>query len=90
MINRREIPEMEARIKEMIATEGTDESQKVEALVQRVTGPAAGLIYDPDTGHLNLAEGYIFDSAGNVVLLDDVTGPGTGMVYRDGKLVPAE
>ena len=90
MINRREIPDLEARSKEMIATEGTDESQKVEALVQRVTGPAAGLIYDPDTGHLNLAEGYIFDNAGNVVILDDVTGPGTGMVYRDGKLVPVE
>lgn len=90
MINRKEISEMEARIKEMIAAEGTDESQKVEELVQQVTGPAAGLIYDPDTGCLNLAEGYIFDNAGNVVLLDDVTGPGTGMVYRDGKLIPAE
>ena len=90
MIDRKEIAEMEVKIKEMIAAEGTDESQKVEELVQQVTGPAAGLIYDPETGHLNLAEGYIFDNTGNVVLLDDVTGPGTGMVYRDGKLVPVE
>ena len=45
---------------------------------------------DEDAKKLELAEGYIFDNDGNVVLLDDVTGPGTGMIYKDGKLVPAE
>ena len=50
----------------------------------------AGLIYDPNTGRLKLAEGYIFDNGGNLVLLDNVNNPGAGMIYRDGKLVPAE
>ncbi len=27
---------------------------------------------------------------GTLFLLDDVTGPSTGMIYKDGKLVPAE
>ena len=90
IINKREIPEMEKKIKELIIAEGSDETRKVEELVQRITGPAAGLIYDPNAGRLKLAEGYIFDNDGNLVLLDNVNNPGAGMIYRDGKLVPAE
>ena len=90
IINKREIPEMEKKIKELIIAEGSDETRKVEELVQRITGPAAGLIYDPNTGRLKLAEGYILDNGGNLVLLDNVNNPGAGMIYRDGKLVPAE
>ena len=88
--HRTEIPKLEAEIKAMIAAEKDDESPNVVELVQNITGPNAGLIYDPESGKLELAEGYIFDNDGNVVLLDDVTGPGTGMIYKDGKLVPAE
>lgn len=90
MINRREIPAAEAKIKAEIAERGTSECKEVENLIDIYTGPAVGLTWDEDTEKLELAEGYIFDNDGNIVLLDDVTGPGIGMIYKDGKLVPAE
>lgn len=90
MINRREIPAAEAKIKAEIAERGTAECKEVEALIDTYTGPAVGLVWIEDAKKLELAEGYIFDNDGNVVLLDDVTGPGTGMIYKDGKLMPAE
>ena len=90
MINKREIPEMEMKIKAEIAERGTAECKEVENLIDIYTGPAVGLTWDEDTEKLELAEGYIFGNDGNIVLLDDVTGPGTGMIYKDGKLVPAE
>lgn len=90
MMNRNEIPAAEAKIKAEIAERGTSECKEVEALIDTYIGPATGLVWDEDTEKLELAEGYIFDNDGNVVLLDDVTGPGTGMIYKDGKLVPAE
>ena len=90
MINKREIPEMEMKIKAEIAERGTAECKEVEALIDSYTGPATGLVWNEDAEKLELAEGYIFDNDGNVVLLDDVTGPSTGMIYKDGKLVPAE
>ena len=89
-MNRKEIPEAEVRIKEIIAKMGTPECKEVENLIDIYTGPAAGLTWNEDAEKLELAEGYIFDNDGNIVPLDDVTGPGTGMVYKDGKLVPAE
>ena len=88
--HRTEIPKLEAEIKAMIAAGKDDESPNVVELVQNITGPNAGLIYDPKSGKLDLAEGWIYDNDGYVVPLDDVTGPGTGMIYKDGKLVPAE
>ncbi len=90
MINRREIPAAEAKIKAKIAERGTAECKEVEALIDTYTGPAVGLVWNEDAEKLELAEGYIFDDDGNIVPLDDVTGPGTGMIYKDGKLVPAE
>lgn len=89
-MNRKEITEAEVRIKTIIAKMGTSECKEVENLIDIYTGPAVGLTWDEDTEKLELAEGYIFDNDGNIVLLDDVTGPGTGMIYKDGKLVPAE
>ncbi len=89
-MNRKEIPEAEVRIKEIIAKMGTSECEEVENLIDIYTGPAVGLTWNEDAGKLELAEGYIFDNDGNIVPLDDVTGPGTGMVYKDGKLMPAE
>ena len=90
MINKREIPEMEMKIKAEIVERGTSECKEVEALIDNYTGPATGLVWIEDAKKLELTEGYIFDNDGNVVLLDDVTGPGTGMIYKDGKLMPAE
>lgn len=90
MINKNKIPEMEAEIQALIAKRGKAECKEVEDLVAVYTGPGTGLVWVEETGKLELAEGYIFDNDGNVVRLDDVTGPGTGMVYKDGKLVPAE
>lgn len=89
-MNRKEITEAEVRIKTIIAKMGTSECKEVENLIDIYTGPAVGLTWDEDTEKLELAEGYIFDNDENIVLLDDVTGPGTGMIYKDGKLVPAE
>ena len=90
MINRREIPAAEAKIKAEIAERGTAECKEVEALIDSYTGPATGLVWNEDAEKLELAEGYVFDNSGKIVLLDDVTGPGTGMIYKDGKLAPAE
>ena len=90
MINKREIPEMEMKIKAEIVERGTSECKEVEALIDNYTGPAVGLVWNENSEKLELAEGYIFDDDGNVVLLDDVTDPSTGMIYKDGKLVPAE
>ena len=77
--NRRDIPKLEAEIKALIKAEGSDETPGVEALVQEYTGPSTGLIYNTETGKLELAEGYVFDANGDVALLDDITGPGVEM-----------
>lgn len=74
--NRRDIPKLEAEIKAMIKAEGSDETPGVEELVQNYTGPATGLIYNTKTGKLELAEGWMFDVNGDIVMLDDITGPG--------------
>ena len=79
MYNRRDIPKLEAEIKALIKAEGSDETKSVEDLVSEYTGPSTGLIYNTETGKLELAEGYVFDANGDVVLLDDITGPGVGM-----------
>lgn len=94
MYNKKDIPELEAKIAAAIAAEGTDETPGVENLINEIAGPSTGLIYRPGSdgkpGNLAIAEGWIFDNSGNIVKLEDVTGPGTGMIYRDGKLVKAE
>lgn len=77
--NKRNIPKFEAEIKALIEQEGSDETARVEALVQKYTGPGVGLVYDPETGKLNLAEGWVFDKNGDIVRLDDITGPGVGL-----------
>lgn len=89
-MNKKQIKEFEARIQRAIEEAGTDETPEIERMLQEVTGPGVGLIYNPETRKLRLANGWIFDNDGNVVRLDDVTGPGTGMIYRDGKLVKAD
>lgn len=88
--NRRDIPKLEAEIKALIKAEGSDETKAVEDLVAEYVSPNTGLIYNTKTGKLKLAEGYVFDANGDIVLLDNIANPGTGMIYKDGKLVPAE
>lgn len=74
--NKRQIPKLEEKIRELIKKEGSDETKKVEEVVQYVTGPNAGLIYDPETGSLRLAEGWVYDEEENIVPVDEVIGPG--------------
>lgn len=90
MYNRKDMAELEAKLKEAIDTDGTEKRPDAQKLFSDITGPGTGLIYEYDEQKLHLADGWIFDNDGNIVKLDDVTGPGTGMVYKDGQLVPAE
>lgn len=94
MYNKKDIGLLEVKITATIASEGGDETPGVEKLINEITGPSTGLVYQPgpggSPGSLHLAEGWIFDNDGNIVRLEDATGPATGMVYRNGKLVKAE
>lgn len=44
-MNRKEIPEAEVRIKEIIAKMGTPECKEVENLIDIYTGPVVGLTW---------------------------------------------
>ena len=94
MYNKNQIAELEARIAAAIKEDGTDESERVTAVVADIASPNTGLIYKPgpdgSPGHLAIAEGWAVADDGRIVNLEDATGPGSGMVYRDGKLVKAD
>lgn len=94
MYNKKDIPELEAKIAAKIAKEGTDESSIVERFIEEIADPSTGLIYKPGEngapGHLVIAEGWIFNDAGNIVKLEDAVSPSTGKIYKDGKLVDAQ
>lgn len=80
MYNIKEINELEAKIAAAIAADGSDETPGVENLVSEIASPNTGLIYKPGPdgapGHLIVAEGWVPDADGNIVKLEDVTGPG--------------
>lgn len=94
MYNKKDIPGLMTKIAISIANAGTDEAPGIEKMIARITGPNTGLIYKPGSrgtpGNLELAEGWIFDSNGNIVRLEDATGPATGEIYKDKKLVDAQ
>lgn len=94
MYNKNQIAELEARIAAAIKEDGTDESERVTAMVADIASPNTGLIYKPGSkgspGHLDIAEGWAVADDGSIVKLEDAAGPGTGMVYRDGKLIKAD
>lgn len=94
MYNKNQIAELEARIAAAIKEDGTDESERVTAVVADIASPNTGLIYKPgpdgSPGHLDIAEGWVIAGDGRIVKLEDASGPGTGMVYQDGKLVKAD
>lgn len=94
MYNKNQIAELEAKIANAIKEDETDESDRVTELVASIASPNTGLIYKPGNdgapGHLIIAEGWIVDEHGNIVKLEDVSGPGTGKIYKDGKLADAK
>lgn len=94
MYNKNQIKELEAKIAAAIKADGSDETPGVEKLVGNIASPNTGLIYKPGAdgapGHLEIAEGWIVDEHGNIVKLEDVSGPGTGKIYKDGKLADAK
>lgn len=81
MINKKDIKTLETKIKLAIEEEGSKYTPGVEDVVNSVTGPSVGLVYNYDTGELSLAEGWIWDNDGYLVKRDDVTGPDTGKEY---------
>lgn len=86
MYKKEQIKELEARIAAAIKEDGTDESERVTAMVADIASPNTGLIYKPGPdgapGHLVIADGWIADENGSIVKLEDVSGPGTGKIYR--------
>lgn len=67
--------ELEARLKEVINTDGTFKEPSADKLLDDITGPSTGMVYEYDEQRLHLAEGYMFDENGDIVRMDDVTGP---------------
>lgn len=80
MYNKNQIAELEIKIADAIKEDGTDESDRVTKLVANIASPNTGLIYKPGIngapGHLIIADGWIPDKYGNIVKLEDVSGPG--------------
>lgn len=73
MYNKKDIPELEAKIAKKIAKEGTDESSIVERFIEEIADPSTGLIYKPGEngapGHLVVAEGWMVNEDGNIIPL---------------------
>lgn len=93
MIKAEDIKMMEAQlnaaIDEAIASNGTKESPAVDDLMANFTGPGTGLYWDAANRKLCIAEGHCLDENGYVVDPRDVTGPATGLEYRNGRVVKA-
>lgn len=91
MINLNDIKKLEAEINaaidEAIKTNGKPESPAVDALISEYTGPATNLCWNMAARKLSIANGCTIDESGNVVNPKDVTGPATGLEYRDGHVV---
>lgn len=79
MYNKKDIPNLEAKIAAAIAEDGSDETPGVEKLVSDIANPGTGLIYKPGEngapGHLVVADGWMVDGNGNIVSLEN-SGPG--------------
>ncbi len=75
MYRKKDMPELEAKLKEGINTDGTFKEPWAAKLLDDVTGPSTGLVYEYDEQRLHLADGYVFDDDGNIVRRDDATGP---------------
>lgn len=71
MYNKKDIPMLEEKL--VSAAVGGEIPQD---LMDSITGPGTGLLYDEDSAKLRLADGWIFDDEGNIVERDSVTGPG--------------
>lgn len=80
MYNLKDIERLEAEIANAIKAEGSDETPGIESLVGNIASPNTGLIYKPGEngapGHLVIAEGWIANNNGDIVKLEDVSGPG--------------
>lgn len=91
MIKEKDIKMMEAQINEAIdesiKTNGNPDSPAVDALISEFTGPGTGLVWNAGNRTLTIAKGYCLDEDGNVVNPVDITGPATGLEYRDGRVV---
>lgn len=79
MYNKKDIPNLEAKIAAAIAEDGSDETPRVEKLIEEIADPSTGLIYKPGEngapGHLVIADGWMADEKGNIVPLENF-GPG--------------
>lgn len=76
MYNRNDIPTLEKRIHAVLGSDGEAVSDAAQGIIDSITGPSTGLVYDKDERAIRLADGWIFDSSGNIVHRDSVTGPG--------------
>lgn len=78
MFNKKDMPEIEDKLKKLIDTDGTFKEPCAEKYLKDVTGPSSGLVYEYDEQRLHLADGWTFDADGNIVQADDITGPSAG------------
>lgn len=75
MYNKKDMKKLEEKLKQGINIDGTFKEPWASKLLDDVTGPTTGMIYEYDEQRLHLADGYVFDSDGNIVRRDSVTGP---------------
>lgn len=92
MYNVNQIPELEAKIAAAIAADGSDETPGVTSLVADIASPSTGLIYTPGKdgapGKLRVASGWMPTVTGDILKLEDVSGPNGQYLIKDGVLVP--
>lgn len=87
MYNLSDLPAIEAELTE--AYKADRESEDYDNLLQKYTGPATGLMYDEDSGKVEISEDWAPDEEGNILKIDEATGPATGKVLKDGVIVSA-
>lgn len=76
MYNKNDIPELEKRIKSVVGSDGQATGPDGQRIIDEITGPSTGLIWNQDEHSLSLADGWIFDDNGDIVNRDTVTGLG--------------
>ena len=84
MVNIKDIPELEKYLA------GIEEGPGKELTIQDYTGPAVGLMWDADAKKLVIADGWAPDVNGNILNIEQSTGPATGMVLKDGVITPVK